>query len=576
VKRGIGLETLVANVRLAETAFGALGRTLGALGGTFRVVQKAASGLYGLLGPIGTAGTVAAAALGFGLVKVGQAATKLAKDISAAGAQADKLGIPVEKLEQMTEGLGRIGVSAEAAKEGIASFQAVVEKSHLDRVTKAIAELTGPPKGDIGRSIRNIETVTKAAAGIGPAADLAREQLSKMLGVLPDAAPLSVAIKNVNEELDKLGVAAADPKGLAVLIKEMEKLKDPTDQARLATQFFKGSVSDLVAAVRAGGADVAKFGQDPRVTQKQLDQANDLKVAINQAAEASRRLRATDLLNLTPLITQFNKLDAAVTNWVSDVFEGKISFGQFATDVGSGLLNLAGRFGAVGAGLRGLTTTPQPGAWQWISDTFNAVVAYIANDMALAKDIVVQFVTTAVPNAWTWISETFASAIAQVLGWINQAIAKLKELIGLRDNASGGSGGGGGGGGGSGFASGGRVGGWGTGTSDSNLAWVSRGEHIMPARAVSQPGVLAFLEALRRSGGNLSRVLDGMGHFALGGVVSAPSLAGAGGMSNVTIAFPGLPDIVGLRASSGTVDELRKAAAMAQVRSGGRKPSRYS
>ena len=101
----------------------------------------------------------------------------------------------------------------------------------------------------------------------------------------------------------------------------------------------------------------------------------------------------------------------------------------------------------------------------------------------------------------------------------------------------------------------------------------------MPARAVSQPGVLAFLEALRRSGGNLRDVIDGMGRFALGGLVRAPlgipAFAG-GGMHAVTIQFPGLPEITGLRASSAVVDELRKAAALAQVRSGGRKPSRYS
>jgi hypothetical protein len=132
-----------------------------------------------------------------------------------------------------------------------------------------------------------------------------------------------------------------------------------------------------------------------------------------------------------------------------------------------------------------------------------------------------------------------------------------------------------------GFAGGGLLGGRGTGTSDSNLAWVSRGEHIMPARAVAQPGVLALLEALRRSGGNLAGVLDGMGRFALGGMVprAMPAFAAgglAGGMSNVTIQFPGLPDIGGLRASASTVDELRRAAALAQVRSGGRKPSRYS
>jgi hypothetical protein len=130
-------------------------------------------------------------------------------------------------------------------------------------------------------------------------------------------------------------------------------------------------------------------------------------------------------------------------------------------------------------------------------------------------------------------------------------------------------------------AGGGLLGGRGSGTSDSNLAWVSRGEYITPARAVAQPGVLAFLEALRRSGGNLSAVLDGMGRFALGGMIRGPMPAFAagglaGGMSNVTIQFPGLPAIGGLRASSDVVDQLHRAAALAQVRSGGRKPSRYS
>lgn len=133
-------------------------------------------------------------------------------------------------------------------------------------------------------------------------------------------------------------------------------------------------------------------------------------------------------------------------------------------------------------------------------------------------------------------------------------------------------------------ARGGLLRGRGTGTSDSNLAWLSHGEHIMPAKAVRQPGVLAFLETLRRSGGDLQRALNGMGRFALGGLVypkrmTIPAFASGGlngGMNNVTIQFPGLPAIGGLRASSEVVDELRKAAALAQVRSGGRKPSRYS
>ena len=68
-----------------------------------------------------------------------------------------------------------------------------------------------------------------------------------------------------------------------------------------------------------------------------------------------------------------------------------------------------------------------------------------------------------------------------------------------------------------------------------------------------------------------------MGRFALGGLVSVPSFAGGGinSMSHVTIAFPGLQPIGGLRASASVVSELQHAAVMAQVRSGGRKPSRY-
>ena len=73
-------------------------------------------------------------------------------------------------------------------------------------------------------------------------------------------------------------------------------------------------------------------------------------------------------------------------------------------------------------------------------------------------------------------------------------------------------------------------------------------------------------------------VLDGMGRFALGGMVPRMPAFAAGGLaggSNVTIQFPGLPAIGGLRASSDVVDQLHRAAALAQVRSGGRKPSRY-
>jgi hypothetical protein len=231
-------------------------------------------------------------------------------------------------------------------------------------------------------------------------------------------------------------------------------------------------------------------------------------------------------------------------------------------------------------------TTAADGAWQWIVDTFNNVVGLLGSAISQATALITTWVTTPVANAWQWIKDSFDSVINSIRSSIDQAtsvitgwVSRMKEMISSVMGAIGFGGGGSASSGGGGFAGGGLLGGRGSGTSDSNLAWVSRGEYITPARAVAQPGVLDFLEALRRSGGNLRDVLDGMGRFALGGLVHAPmsipAFAG-GGMNHVTIQFPGLPAITGLRASSDVVEELRRSAALAQVRSGGRKPSRFS
>ena len=156
----------------------------------------------------------------------------------------------------------------------------------------------------------------------------------------------------------------------------------------------------------------------------------------------------------------------------------------------------------------------------------------------------------------------------EIINWINTAIARAKTFFSMR---------------GSrrrchcrrrqGYARGGLMGGRGTGTSDkSGLAVARRAHHARARGAPTRRAAVAG--GVARSGGNLRGVLDRMGHFALGGWLARPPLprGGINGMSHVTIQFPGLPPIGGLRASSAVVDELRRAAAMAQVRSGGRKP----
>jgi hypothetical protein len=263
-------------------------------------------------------------------------------------------------------------------------------------------------------------------------------------------------------------------------------------------------------------------------------------------------------------------------------------FGTQLTGTDIALVVIVGQM--IGAfGLLATATTIVAGALSTLVSTFSligsaigvvvtaigtALTAFGLVPVAIGTVVIALAALTAALIALNWdsIAKGAVAAWDGITGAIGRAITKLKEWFTLRgDNPNPGQRGATGS-----FAGGGTVGGRGTGTSDSNLAWVSRGEHIMPARAVRQPGVLAFLEALRRSGGNLSRVLDGMGRFAMGGL-ALPRFAegGINGMSNVTIQFPGLQPIGGLRAPADVVEELRKAAAMAQVRSGGRKPSRY-
>jgi hypothetical protein len=179
--------------------------------------------------------------------------------------------------------------------------------------------------------------------------------------------------------------------------------------------------------------------------------------------------------------------------WIKDTFNAVVS-------------SLGSALDQVMALITAWVITPAAGAWQWIVATFNSAVSSLGSAIDQATALITSWVTTPVANAWQWIKDTFNSVVSSLFG--GGGGGKLAADAGLGDIGS--------------HAGGGLLGGRGSGTSDSNLAWVSRGEYITPARAVAQPGVLAFLEALRRSGGNLRDALNGMGRFALGGMVRAP------------------------------------------------------
>ncbi|HPD72832.1 MAG TPA: phage tail tape measure C-terminal domain-containing protein [Candidatus Krumholzibacteria bacterium] len=79
-------------------------------------------------------------------------------------------------------------------------------------------------------------------------------------------------------------------------------------------------------------------------------------------------------------------------------------------------------------------------------------------------------------------------------------------------------------------AVGGVLGGLGTGTSDSNLAWFSRGEYLVRAAVVREPGVLRHLDELNRRGAQAlvqtpMLIEAPVPRFAEGGLVDGPAPA---------------------------------------------------
>jgi len=100
-------------------------------------------------------------------------------------------------------------------------------------------------------------------------------------------------------------------------------------------------------------------------------------------------------------------------------------------------------------------------------------------------------------------------------------------------------------------AGGGLIYGPGTGTSDSIPAMVSRGEYIMPAARVAQPGMLTMLQAMRDGESvirqNLATQIYPMRGYADGGLVDGPGPAAAGATVGGQIQI-GLDDGLVLRA----------------------------
>ena len=495
------------------------------------------------------------------LGNTGQAAFQKIQTAASGAVAFEQVIQGVKKVEGSFEALGTAATKMATRLTKSLGLLGVMARS-FGPVGIAVGVLAGAFVKFGNDSANALEKLTTEAAKLGLTAqqfDSVNKALTS-LGVAPDS--IASGLEKLSESFNPTALT----EGLKSIIAQLEVMPDSVNRTQQAMLLLGNELGgQVIAGLQTGTISAQNFAQAlagvTPATQQQIVEAAKYGQSLNQLNTAWTTLKASFAPIITPV---FDFLSQELKNLKKDIDElikqwlfAKAVFEVFKATVTGGDVGAAARKAAEEYN-RATQATQQTGQ-QAAATTLALAQAGQAGEQAG------QQIAEGMHEA-TAATAGLAAAVQQ----IGYTVAGAQQTAGnLRyfQQAAG-------------MAQGGLLGGRGTGTSDSNLAWVSRGEYITPARAVAQPGVLGFLEALRRSGGNLSRVLDGMGRFALGGMVPRmPSFATgglAGGGSNVTIQFPGLPAIGGLRASANVVEQLHKAAALAQVRSGGRKPSRYS
>ncbi|AEV52074.1 tape measure protein [Rhodococcus phage REQ1] len=140
--------------------------------------------------------------------------------------------------------------------------------------------------------------------------------------------------------------------------------------------------------------------------------------------------------------------------------------------------------------------------WNWVRDFASGVWDAITSKWGEFKQKFEEVFSTMVDKAreiWDKIREVFAKPINFVIRIWNDHVAGKFGLPALDEIG--------------GFATGGRVDGKGTGTSDDIPARLSRGEHVWTAKEVDAAGGHGNVEAMRRN------TLNGVAHYASGGPV---------------------------------------------------------
>jgi hypothetical protein len=513
------------------------------------------------------------------LASIGKAGQQAFTDISKAAQAAG--GFKNLKPEEVTAKLQQMGITGKDALDKISG--AVQTATRLETLVGVVAKVeagfanVGAAAASFGRALGPIG-IAATAVGIG------------LVKVMADAA---TAISKADAEAIKLGLS----------IEKFSQLKQGFEAAGLSAKAVESGMSAIGKAI-----EQAKLAQ---VTKEVTDLQNQLKVGlggvglsqfskliemaqgVGKAAEAAQKALADfgiTQLNLTHSLPDFiNKFGGDVPKAVAAFVEQLRTMPDSANrteraiaglgDAGVELVQ-AFRIGAITADqfrerLTNLTQEQANAAnlvtseWNKLGIAFEnlkttfggTLLTQDVKDLAAILNVINDLLK---PESWTNWGAAASAAILDIIAKIGELLDKLASIPSWLGKVLGGGGEPGSVTPAPGMAGGGIIGGAGSGTSDSNLAWVSRGEHIMPAAVVRQPGVLALLEQLRH----------GMGHFALGGVVPGlPRFADGGLVGHLgTVDLRTNYGSATVMASASAVEQLSRLAVTRRMTSTGRKP----
>ncbi len=523
-----------------------------------------------------------AKAAGLSQEEVATSLTRVAQQV-AAQAQEQLRGIG-DLAKQIVSGdipglgAGQSILSKIVRQEDVARLRAIIQsiKPDLDAFLKA----AGIPQASTQSVQQFTESILNLAKGTGPVA----EGLRKILSVAANANTAVTPFEKIDEALAKtdpslksLRTSFLDGKAGALnlfdsLVKisdEIAKVADgPALTALEAKLGGRGIGPELFTALKNARGESGLLAQQLnkigiptaaveearklRAAFLELDTAskgagNSLLLAFGPSLSAGIKSFTADITGLKTILSNLFAGNFSTTRIFSAIFDAALfDLNTFAKSVNANIDIIVGFFSnlpeRIISAISGIN----------FASLFQTAIGTVGGLVNTAIDSIVQAfaalpgqIAGALSGLPEILAAPFRAAVNLITGLWDTVINKIREVLGLGQQAASAANGvdaGSGGGGGGGFARGGQVWGPGTGTSDSILARLSRGEFVIRAAAVQHygSGLLSALNAMRLPrlpGFSLGGLADGLGRtlranlaipaFAAGGPVLAPARAAA-------------------------------------------------